>query len=77
MQPHKKWLEFYAEKQSSLACPVDLNAYFTAGEIAGKKLDRLAIGTVSLPTGKIIVCDPLVYLRAYSKPYFQSVPPGE
>jgi hypothetical protein len=76
MQPTKKWLEFYAEKQTSLACPVDLNAYFTAGEIAGKKLDRLAIGAVSLPTGKIIVRDPF-FLRAYDKPYFQSVPPGE
>ena len=77
MQPTKKWIKLYEQKKPLLTCAVNLDAYFTAEEIAGKKLDRLSIGPVSLPSGEAIVCDPLVFLNADSNPYFQSVPPGE
>ncbi|MDR2007041.1 MAG: DUF4241 domain-containing protein [Acidaminococcales bacterium] len=76
MQPTKEWLELYGRKRLLMVCGTDLNAYFTADEIAGKKLDRLSVGVVSLPSGEIIVCDPLVYLDDAS-PYFRAVPPGE
>ena len=75
--PTREWLEAYKDKQTLLTCAADLNAYFTADEIAGKKLDRLSIGTVSLPSGSVIVCDPLAYLNENSAPYFQTVPCGE
>ena len=77
MKPSKQWLKIYSEKQEFLTCAVDLNAYFTADTIAGKTLARLPIGKVSLPSGKIIVCDPLVSLGANSTPYYQPVPPGD
>ena len=77
MQPTKEWLEAYEQKKQFLTCATDLNSYFTAREIAKKKLDTLSIGTVSLPTGKVIVCDPLAGLSPHNKPYFLSVPPGE
>ncbi|MDR2522305.1 MAG: DUF4241 domain-containing protein [Synergistaceae bacterium] len=77
MQPTKEWLEVYEQKRVFLSCPADLNAYFTADAIVGKKLDRLSIGTVSLPSGQVIVCDPLVFLSERSEPFFLSVPPGE
>jgi hypothetical protein len=76
MQPTKEWLELYEQKRPLMVCRTDLNAYFTADEIAGKKVDRLEIGTVSLPSGEIIVCDPLVCLSE-TPPYFKTVPAGE
>ncbi|MDR2051387.1 MAG: DUF4241 domain-containing protein [Deltaproteobacteria bacterium] len=77
MRPTEEWLALYERKRRLLFCQTDLNAYFSADEIAGKKLDRLQLGSVSLPSGAIIVCDPLVYLDETAAPYFQSVPPGE
>ena len=77
MQPNKAWLKTYEKKRALLTCATDLNSYFTASEIAGKKLDRLLIGAVSLPSGKVIVCDPLAGLSARNNPYFLTVPPGE
>jgi hypothetical protein len=76
MQPTKEWLEQYEQKRPFMVCGTELNAYFTADEIVGKKLDRLSIGKVSLPSGEIIACDPLVYLTE-TMPYFMTVPPGE
>jgi len=77
MQPGKEWLEAYERKKPLLTCSADLNAYFTAAEIADKKLSRLLIGAVSLPSGKIIVSDPLAGLSADVEPYFIAVSPGE
>ncbi|MDR3075897.1 MAG: hypothetical protein LBU26_01250, partial [Synergistaceae bacterium] len=62
MTPTAEWLEIYEKTRERRRCPADLNAYFTAGEIAGKKLDRLAIGPVSLPSGEVVVRDPLAGL---------------
>jgi hypothetical protein len=52
MKPTAKWLGQYEEKRPLMVCRIDLNAYFKADEIAGKKLDRMPIGKVSLPTGE-------------------------
>jgi len=77
MQPKRKWLKSYQDKLPLITCPTNLNVYFTAPEIAGKKLDRLSIGLVSLPSGLPIVADPLGHLSQYSEPYFLPVPSGE
>lgn len=75
--PAQEWLEKYERMRPKTACPVDLNTYFECAEIAGKPLAVLDIGPCSLPSGRILVRDPLVYLGSRKEqPYFQTVPPG-
>lgn len=74
--PENSWLNLYERKKALLAPSADLNAYFGAGEICGMKMDLLPMGTVHFPSGRILVCDPLVYLNREAKPYFHDVPVG-
>lgn len=74
--PTKEWLVTYEEKKHLLASPTNFNHYFTATEICEKKLFHLSLGEVKLPTGRVIVRDPLVYLQSDAQPYFIPVPKG-
>jgi hypothetical protein len=74
--PTKAWLALYAQKSALLAPAADLNEYFTAKEICGLQMDLLPMGTVTIPTGRVLVCDPLVYLHESSGTYFSTVPTG-
>lgn len=77
MIPTSEWLAQREEKREQLRCPVDLNAYFTLSEIAGKELAVMDIGLCSIPTGQILVRDPLCYLAdRETRPYFQTAPAG-
>ena len=77
MIPQAKWLELYEKLKEKTVCPVDLNTYFESSEIAGKELSIMNIGACDLPSGKILVRDPLVYLgNKEEEPYFQTVPSG-
>lgn len=73
--PSKEWLEKYGAVREKLACKIDLDAYFTEKEIGHTKVNRLEIGTVHFPTGRIFACDPLVELGD-APPYLQTVPAG-
>lgn len=73
--PSKEWLEKYEAVKDKLRCPKDLDAYFTEKKIGGVKVDTLEIGNVSLPTGEIVACDPLVDF-AEARPYMQKIPAG-
>ncbi len=75
--PTKEWLAQYEEKRALTRCPNDLNSYFTLDMLSGKRLARLSLGPVSLPTGQMLVRDPMVYLDDEEEPYFQTVPAGE
>ena len=75
--PTKEWLAEYEEKRAFTRCPNDLNPYFTLDMMAGKRLDRMSLGKVSLPTGRVLVRDPLAYLDEEEEPYFQTAPAGE
>ncbi|TQS83486.1 hypothetical protein A3207_07785 [Candidatus Methanomassiliicoccus intestinalis] len=77
MKPTAEWLKSFKEIREKLTCPAPINNYFTMPEIAGKKLDLLDFGIVSIPTGVILVRDPLCYLDCEEEPYFTEVPPGE
>ena len=58
-------------------CLVELNTYFELEEITGKQLAVMDIGLCSLPSGRVLGRDPLVYLgERDSQPYFQTVPAG-
>ncbi|WP_265428824.1 DUF4241 domain-containing protein [Chryseobacterium sp. YIM B08800] len=70
------WMQKYAEVKHILTCPTDLESYFNSEEIAGEKMEVMEIGDVSLPSGKVVVRDPLVFLNSKQKPYFIETPKG-
>lgn len=73
---NENWMKKWNEVKDVLVCPTDLESYFTSDEILSQKMEVMEIGNVSLPSGKVIVRDPLVYLNAGEKPYFIEVPKG-
>lgn len=73
---NENWMQKWEAVKETLVCPTDLEAYFTSAEILGQKMEIMDIGNVSLPSGKIIVRDPLVYLNSGEKPYFVEAPKG-
>ncbi|WP_159479469.1 DUF4241 domain-containing protein [Chryseobacterium sp. 18068] len=70
------WKKKWEEVKDILTCPTDLETYFTSNEIAGQQLETMEIGKVSLPSGKVVVRDPLVSLDANQSPYFVQAPKG-
>lgn len=72
----ENWLQKWEEVKDVLVCPTELETYFTSNEILGQKMETMEIGNVSLPSGKIVVRDPLVYLSSDEKPYFIQAPKG-
>lgn len=77
MELTKEWIELWKKNEDKLASPVDFNTYFEKPELVGKQLDRMTIGPCSVPTGYLLVRDPLCYLDDREElPYYQSVPAG-
>ncbi|MGN7756624.1 DUF4241 domain-containing protein [Chryseobacterium sp. 22532] len=74
---NESWMQKWEEVKDILICPVDLETYFTSDEILEQKMEVMEIGNVSLPSGKVIVRDPLVFLNAGEKPYFVQAPKGD
>lgn len=70
------WIKKWEEVKDILTCPTDLETYFTSNEISGQQLETMEIGNVSLPSGKVVVRDPLVALDANQSPYFVQAPKG-
>jgi len=77
MKLSEEWLKIWNEKRNLLACPNNLNDYFEETNVGGKKIDHLELGSVSIPTGEILVRDPLVYIQKDAEPYLIKVPTGE
>ena len=77
MRPTEAWRVSWEQVRPKLVCPVDLNAYFTETAIAGKALTVLDIGPCDLPSGWVLVRDPLCYLEnPLEQPYFLQAVPG-
>lgn len=74
---NENWMQKWEEVKDILISPVDIETYFTSDEILGQKMEVMEIGNVSLPSGKVIVRDPLVYLNGNEKPYFAETPKGK
>lgn len=74
---NENWMQKYEEVKDILTCPTDLESYFTSEEISGQKMETMEIGNVSLPSGKIVVRDPLIDLNANQSPYFVQAPKGD
>lgn len=73
---NENWMQKWEEVKDILICPTDLETYFTSDEILGQKMETMEIGNVSLPSGKVVVRDPLVSLNANQSPYFIQAPKG-
>ena len=72
------WMKKWESVKEKTVCPVDLNTYFEQEEIAGKSLTTINIGSCDLPSGNLLVRDPLVYLpNRNERPYFQNAPAGK
>ncbi|HVI47314.1 MAG TPA: DUF4241 domain-containing protein [Chitinophaga sp.] len=76
MAPDQQWLEQYTSQKHKLAPPYNLETYFEVNEIAGVPMRRFSVGEVSVPTGWILVRDPLAWLRRDDRPYLTQVPQG-
>ena len=78
MKPTAEWLKMWEEKREFTLAPNDLDMYFSSKEINDIKVDQISLGNISLPTGQIIVNDPLgQYLALDNNPYFVETPKGE
>lgn len=76
-EDHTPWMERWEAVKEETVCPTDLNTYFEQEEIMGKSLAVIDIGPCDLPSGKILVRDPLVYLFQRDEcPYFLTAPAG-
>ncbi|MCR5541890.1 MAG: DUF4241 domain-containing protein [Ruminococcus sp.] len=73
----EKWFADVEKYQNVLESPVDFNEYFEKDELFGVSILRYPFGTLSVPTGEIIVADPLAYLYDGSESFLLRVPVGE
>lgn len=73
---NETWIKRWESIKHLLVCPTDLESYFTSTEILGLPMETMDIGQVALPSGKVVVRDPLVYLNAGQEPYFLETSKG-
>ena len=73
--PTAEWMKQYEAVREILDADVKLERYFTEKVIGRKEVDILDLGPVHFPTGKIVVCDPMVTLDDVV-PYLQTIPAG-
>lgn len=73
--PTIEWLNSYESVKDKLSCKTDLETYFSEKVIGNMKVDVLDIGSVHFPTGKVLVCDPLVSLED-AQAFMQTIPAG-
>ncbi|MET3606774.1 DUF4241 domain-containing protein [Mucilaginibacter rubeus] len=67
----KRKLNTQTEKQSS----VDYNMVFDNAIVDGTKIELLEMGKLSIPTGKVVACDPLT--TPNPKPFTKTITPGQ
>jgi len=67
---------FGEKKNALLDAPVDYSLFFSSNQYDGIELKHLELGDLFLPTGKIVACDPLVFLRDW-EPFNKNVNPGK
>ena len=73
--PTAEWMARYNASRDTLACKIDLDAYFTQKTIGNMAVDVLDIGAVPFPTGQLVACDPMVSLET-ARPFLQTIPAG-
>ena len=77
MIPNREWIRQWVEKRPGLSSQVDLERYFTQLRIAGNSIEVARIGMCSVPSGELLVRDPIRYLSNREElPYFVTSPVG-
>ncbi len=73
-----RWLDAYREKRELTSCPSRIGSYFTEEKVGGMEMSVIRAGTCSVPSGKMIVRDPMSYLGdPRERPYLEECPKGE
>ncbi|SPT70015.1 Uncharacterised protein [Anaerobiospirillum thomasii] len=70
-----EWLAKYETFKVKLRSQTDLESYFISDVIEDIKIDVIDAGSLYLPTGTVIACDPLVNLDT-AEPFLQTVEAG-
>lgn len=74
----ERWVDAYSEKRELTRCPTDLGSYFSGERIAGLQMSVIRAGTCSVPSGRMMVRDPMTYLAdPHEKPYMDACPCGD
>lgn len=76
METNNNWIEEFNKSKHLLKRPTDLDSYFSAKKLYGIEIDQFTIGKINLPTGEIIVCDPLASLCEETPALNMQVPTG-
>ncbi|MCE7992519.1 MAG: DUF4241 domain-containing protein [Roseivirga sp.] len=63
------------KNKTQVLSPIDYNVLFDKEEFKGIPLELLEIGNLSVPSGQIVVCDPLLY--PHMAPLTKRVKPGK
>ncbi len=73
-----RWLEAYKEKRELTSCPSDIGSYFASERVGGMEMSVIQAGACSVPSGRMLVRDPMSYLAdPREKPYLDGCPKGE
>src|ERR1041384_4597364 len=65
----------FKKKRTEIYSHADYNNVFDNSVVDGNEIERLNIGTLNVPSGQIVVCDPLVVPD--SPPLTKVVKPGK
>lgn len=78
MIPKKEWIHQWMQMRDELCAEVDLELYFLQGELGGKELEVIRAGLCPVPSGELLVRDPICYLHQRQEtPYFVPAPVGK
>ena len=70
MKPDEKWIKRWEKKRSEYITGIDFDSYFTPQRIdENTRIDILDVGHISMPSGKLVACDPICGLTEHT-PYF-------
>lgn len=77
MKPQREWIEEWIKRRDQLTTHKNLNAYFDREQLGDVALETIRIGRCFIPTGEILVRDPIDLLYREELPYFVTAPIGK
>ena len=78
MKPDEKWIKRWEKKRSEYITGIDFDSYFTPQRIdENTRIDILDVGHISMPSGKLVACDPICGLTEHTPYFFPKMPQGE